>query len=1108
MARPDQKCTTVPTGGDSESPPDPVNHRTGENAVVGWISRDVDEARLTSCFHPNTTQSGKGSTQTLPLAFPVPNRVQFGQLSNRAGQTSGRLIPTRRGNPCAICGDTSGDCREKQYDDLRLCAHQGDLIRLKDTIHGADGGRWTLFKRSDRWNAFAPARDAKTAIRTSAPTFTPKPSVTRLSVQQRHQAFTLLAERLSLHANDADDLLRRGFTADQIQQIGAKTIHQGLRFNEAPMGLPGFENRRFVSQTGYVVFTHNWHGQITGGQIRPRGEKYRWLQNVHLPTGELPLQILKGDPNQPVFWVEGIGAKPWWVHLQTGATVIGAAGGNFASSPLQVTEVLQFTAGQQQILLPDGDSLSNDGVLIQYRRLAGLVPNLLVRWWSQFHKGSDCDETDAWLNGSDIPSTEFFDPQQLSLRQARGGRFVIGRVADITLNDRFLPSGLVAGCENRLVGVISGLGTGKTESQREIVRRAHAEERPVIALSTLRRLSQQQARRIGVPYIEEGRTEDLDRETDRSYGIAYRQRVGFACCTASLRATSALKFNPDDFKGAVVILDEWDTVAEDLVTNQQTDVAKHRVEIAQAIEALVKNAHQVFVLSGTLRRMDLDFIEAWMGETAFLIHNTYKPADGRQLTCFTREALLRSNLTRSLQAGRRALVHTSDQQQSTWAASRVAGAAKAMVSSLTDKNVEFLDGDASRNGNDVQKRLAKDPNAVLRRLDLAVFSPAVNTGVDITVRDHFHSVHIFSRGHLSVSDVVQVGGRLRDHVSRLLYVPEKAPTSNFGGQTYWRAIRDQVDADRRLLADIIEVSALAGTVAKQDPLMVYACRVYAQRNLESLHYRQLILDGYKRQGYDITTVDREPTSQEQQQNRRQKEHVTRINDQEAIAIAQAPMPSADQVNIPAASRKKAQVVKVFGIDPNDLTAHHIQEADKALRGLRNRFLYTDPMARQFNLSQRLEERASRGDLNQILATDAALVGTAALRLAWLQQLLKSARAEDLFTRTDWFDYRDPMVRRIHRAVLEDPQSKRFIGSRHTSFKDPIGVIQSILSVLGFTTESRQTRIDGRVVRQHRIADPFREFRPDRVLQLWRQQPELLLNPNEEPSGDAGVTDYP
>ena len=187
--------------------------------------------------------------------------------------------------------------------------------------------------------------------------------------------------------------------------MGVKTIRQRHRFPQSPMGLPGFSAGIYKGETGYLIPTRDWSGQITGGQVRPReGGGYRWLSGCHLPdTQEMPLQVIPGDPSQPVYFAEGIGAKPWVIHFATGATVVGAAGGNFASSPSQLREVQERTQGQPRVLLPDGDSIYNQHVLNQYLRLVELVPDLQVRWWDQFHKGSDPDETKAWVNGTDIP---------------------------------------------------------------------------------------------------------------------------------------------------------------------------------------------------------------------------------------------------------------------------------------------------------------------------------------------------------------------------------------------------------------------------------------------------------------------------------------------------------------------------------------------------------------------------------------------------------------------------------------------------------------------------------------------------------------------------------
>ena len=175
------------------------------------------------------------------MAFPVSDRAQKDSNCQPPKQNSGKLIPTKKRNPCPICGDTSGRCRTKRGDAIVLCARQGDSLRKSDSITGADGGGWTLHKRGDLWNTFAPERAKTTRFR--APASTPvvtAPAPSRASIEARHQAFTLLLERQSLHTDDAADLTRRGFTHEQIQQMGAKTLRQGLRFPEAPLGLPGF----------------------------------------------------------------------------------------------------------------------------------------------------------------------------------------------------------------------------------------------------------------------------------------------------------------------------------------------------------------------------------------------------------------------------------------------------------------------------------------------------------------------------------------------------------------------------------------------------------------------------------------------------------------------------------------------------------------------------------------------------------------------------------------------------------------------------------------------------------------------------------------------------
>lgn len=235
-------------------------------------------------------------------------------------------------------------------------------------------------------------------------------------------------------------------------------------------------------------------------------------------------------------------------------------------------------------------------------------------------------------------------------------------------------------------------------------------------ISRNRKTVRQICQRIGVPYVEEGRSDFTD---DRDLTATWMRHKGFGTCSASLRADSALRFNPADFHRAIVVLDEWDATAADLVLNQETDIAKHRVKVMKSLSTLVGTADRVIALSGTMRQMDVTLLEQLTGHQAFVIHNDHQPAAGRRLTCFTREALLRSQLYGHLQNGGSALVHTSDQERSKWAAQNLHADGLKMAPGLTEANSDWFDGQSTSSGTHRQKQLPADPDGVLKGLKAA-----------------------------------------------------------------------------------------------------------------------------------------------------------------------------------------------------------------------------------------------------------------------------------------------------------------------------------------------------------------------------------------------------
>ena len=143
---------------------------------------------------------------------------------------------------------------------------------------------------------------------------------------------------------------------------------------------------------------------MIGFQIRNRATgkddpKYPWLSTssrpANLKNGELPITYAPGD-GSVLNLCEGI-LKPLVAAEIHGAQFIGAAGGNFASSPEQLRECISALLPLTIALCPDGGALANRQVMHQYSLLAELVTELgyelKVRWWGQVTKASgDVDE--------------------------------------------------------------------------------------------------------------------------------------------------------------------------------------------------------------------------------------------------------------------------------------------------------------------------------------------------------------------------------------------------------------------------------------------------------------------------------------------------------------------------------------------------------------------------------------------------------------------------------------------------------------------------------------------------------------------------------------------
>lgn len=306
--------------------------------------------------------------------------------STFSGSKSGSgLKPTSKHNPCPICEDGSGDCRQGRTDpDFWLCmtyadSRKGDIVGAYKCIGTTKNGQWGQFKPDNshewteekrrEWETENQRRSAEKARQIE------EAKKKSLSDADRHENYSKLFAELKdsngLKPEHKADLIRRGLSAVQIELIGAVSFvgFQKLQreYSELLPGIALGGKSISVGGEGYIFPIRNAQGQILGAQIRAIGipdqvepnqetskqPKYKWLSggkgtlqqfpSQHKESGELPLAVHYPSEvkSLAIGLCEGTGVKPFLAAQRLGIPFIGASGGQHASSPALLKKYLR-----------------------------------------------------------------------------------------------------------------------------------------------------------------------------------------------------------------------------------------------------------------------------------------------------------------------------------------------------------------------------------------------------------------------------------------------------------------------------------------------------------------------------------------------------------------------------------------------------------------------------------------------------------------------------------------------------------------------------------------------------------------------------------------------
>jgi hypothetical protein len=332
---------------------------------------------------------------------------------------------------------------------------------------------------------------------------------------------------------------------------------------------------------------------------------------------------------------------------------------------------------------------------------------------------------------------------------------------DLSLNQRYLgelaiPSG------KQLIGLKSPKNTGKTHSLQwltdPIIR---AGERRVLVITHRVQLATQLVKKLGLPFITE------IKQTEQG------SHFGMGLVIDSLHPKSQAKFNPDEWKGCWLILDEIMQLIWHLLSS--TTCQSDRVAIIKNFKRLLLNVvnygGKIFIADADLNDIGIDFIKGMIGQEidTFLVENTFKFVEPWQINLVkgNNPAQLIKVLTQKLEDGKKCFVALSGQRASSkWGSRNLEAYYRKLLPQL---RILRIDSKTTITPGHPAFGCTDNLNEVVKDYDLILTTSTIETGVSIEEK-HFDYVFGIFQGVQTTDGVRQHLSRYRPPVPRYIWL--------------------------------------------------------------------------------------------------------------------------------------------------------------------------------------------------------------------------------------------------------------------------------------------------------------------------------------------------
>ncbi len=1058
----------------------------------------------------------------------------------------GKFTPTNRHNPCPICEDTSGKCRQHRDGELHLCmtyadARLGEIHNGHKCVKQAKAGNWACFK-IDNTQEWSEQQRLEWQIRNQQRRqLQAKEDGERrrrsLSEKQRHEQYTRLLGELSLHPDDRADLVRRGFAHEEIELAGFKSIqrYQRLQSRYSEL-LPGISrgDRLIIADEGYLCPVRNADGLIVACQVRLRTlpttetNRYRWLsgngQTLHLypegckGEGELPLPVFRpqGKP-EGIALVEGTGVKPFLVSQRLNLLVVGASGGQWLSSLQLFKQTLEKAAlevkGKEIKIFPDAGDILNQSVMSRWQRVIALLEewgwSVAIGWWGQVDK--TCNDIDELFDYSQV---EFITPSQF-FRLSKGKGFapssdepewkVKARAAwrknrqfhadikEATQWCNFSRPGA-----NTIAFYKAGLGRGKTSRLRVWVKEwQQLEDVSFLCLGyrntlLLQLCGDKEKKGLGFYHLHE------------HSGMAMKSAPGegVALCVDSL-----WRFSPEDFDGKIIILDEVKSVIKHLL---HSTTVKNRDKIISLFGEAIRRARQVICLDGLVTDWVVDYLHSLAPEKQIIkAENTYlgeKPRVNFLLGSVGIDNKVKVN-DRSLW-----LKYLLEDSPMPAVCSDSQVMIEALDELLSAKGLKVLRVDSKTVPEKYVKQflLNCDEYIEQNRPDVLLYTPSAESGVDVSIPNHFTHHFAFFFGVIDIDGILQMIGRIRDNITKFVWcksfvaADEKQHSNSPFTETIAKSINEiligeiTTSLDEGNLLDRVTNHLKTVIANSLDENFRTSCIIKSIQNYEKSNLRECLKEVLVESGYRVVDCTLDGHEESGEKVKKATEQVKRQNSADIFNAEKVSPLFVDELKFDATWEERCKVIqaklreRLPGIEDTPVWSEDfiylVRYDDRNfINSIENYWLFTHPD---------VAKRQSQEHLHWMARRLHTFIGNVKSRWARIHALLEMGFERFLDPNKEWSNDSPELI-----VLVELGKKYSNPLGKHPGKSTPIQFLGNLLGLFGLKLKSRKDSDGKRWYRLNEevLADPIRQ----QVLTCIETK---LSQPREEIDWEAAINE--